>query len=105
MKFFELACHRLCEENKLLRDTIAVLSAEVSNPMPDGLDQMSYPNLFAFMWALLDSHELKAITSKLRLKLISLSIKVNPPLPPYTAAQPHLTHRHQVLCCRNWKQF
>jgi hypothetical protein len=45
----ELACHKLCEENKLLMDTIQVLKAQVPNPMPDGLDMNLYPNLFAFM--------------------------------------------------------
>ena len=45
----ELACHRLCDENKLLMDTIQVLEAQVPNPMPDGLDRHVFPNLFAFM--------------------------------------------------------
>ena len=44
----ELACHRLCEENKLLMDTIQVLEAQVPNPMPDGLDRHVFLNLFAF---------------------------------------------------------
>ncbi len=45
----ELACLRLCEENKLLMDTIQVLEAALPNPMPDGLDRRVSPNLFAFM--------------------------------------------------------
>jgi hypothetical protein len=49
LRAVELTCHRLCEENKLLMDTIQVLEAELPNPMPDGLDRHVFPNLFSFM--------------------------------------------------------
>jgi hypothetical protein len=45
----ELNCHRLAQENAILRTDIALLLAQVPNPMPDGLDQNRCPNLFSFM--------------------------------------------------------
>jgi hypothetical protein len=84
---------------------IAVLSAQVPNPMPDSLDQKSYPNLFAFMGSVrlaCGEGDFVRASSQAR---ITFDQGVPSQPPPQTAAQPHLTHRHQVLCCRNWKQF